>query len=124
MEQDAVALTAAAAGAFVALFAVLSALTGAVEYILSLVRRFQAWRHRRTYILIPTIEEIAKFSVKEPDLHRPSARDKFEEARRRWIQYDERIKQLRVSMLIFSFAVLFFIIFLRLFYLGVVSMQP
>jgi hypothetical protein len=116
---DRIAALGAIFAAVVALLTILQLMTSGVEYLIVLRRRFRAWRHRPRYILIiPTNEEVAKYSVRLPDRHEPEVRDIREDYALEERLHREQIQRLRVMLMLLAFSLLYLLLFVRLLYIG------
>jgi len=111
----------AVAGFLAILVAALTAMKLVSENFERFTTSFRRWRDRRNkpkYILVPTPEELAKFSVQEPQRHYPSARELELEQREALLAALWTSGQMRVVPIMIVFICAFALIGGRLVYLG------
>ena len=105
----------------VAFLTALKLLSENFEKILGVYGRWQDKRKRASYILIPSAEELARYSIKEPDRHYPLPEDIDADARARHISREGRLANARMISLMVVFSILFGIIGSRLIYVGIIG---
>lgn len=113
-----VSTIAAIAGALTAAFTVLKLFTSGIEYLAASFEKARQRRNKRTYILLPTIEEIARYSPKLPDRFEPTKKEVAEYEALVKERYTHRVMSVRIGMLIFAFGFCYTAILLKLVYLG------
>lgn len=114
----------AAAGVIALMVAILTTLKLLSENFEKMLAAYSRWRDKRNrprYILMPTLEELAKYSVKEPDRQYPSKKDIEKlETEKMQRSLDVR-KKIRILLVWTMFAIMFASIGVRLLYLGLLS---
>lgn len=112
---------ATVAGFVTLLVAVLTAMNLFADNFERIMQALHKWRiskRKPTYILIPTVEEIARYSVKTPQRElvdtREISHDELAE-----ILHEREIVKIRITMVAVVFYILFISIGLRLFYIGI-----
>ncbi|WP_202330037.1 hypothetical protein [Mesorhizobium sp. L-8-3] len=102
----------------IAILTVLKLISENLERTTASFRRWRDSRKRPKYILIPTAEELARYSVQEPQRHAMSARDLECELKGQANQLIWTHAKTRVALVMVTFALLFAALGIRLLYLG------
>lgn len=102
----------------IAILTVLKLISENLERTMASFRRWRDSRKRPKYILIPTAEELARYSVQEPQRHVMDNHEIGRELERQARRLLWTHAQMRVVMIMVTFALLFAAIGFRLLYLG------
>lgn len=117
---------AAASTSVIAIFTLTALTVAGIKFLIKLPAQVRAYFFRPKYIIVPTVDEIAKYCVPSYD-PRPVSPEEYDEIiRYRFQKYYRNFRktaEIRINYIYFFFFCVFLIFVIRLCYLGLFSLN-